>query len=163
MWKTSLHPVRVLSSIVLFALVAVGGVAFAAKPGPVDGPVKVRSSGIGTGVLLNDGVGGEIYGGRRWPRDADGDWMTLRMGATGVRVANPDNTTEPLAIDRHGGIYLNGDVFVNGKKMFVRSEGAWTGNSKIVAVLTVANVLLVLTGMAFWGYAIRAWRRKRSD
>lgn len=81
-----------------------------------EGAIKIKSAQVGTGIILNDGKSGEVYGGARWDDNPE-EWMTLRAGEGGVRVLSNDNTTELLAIDNYGGIYLNGDVYVRGQRM----------------------------------------------
>lgn len=83
-----------------------------------------KSDGIGTGLIVNEGRSGEIYGGNRWPGSEDKNgWLTARMGTGGIRITSNDNTKEFLAIDNNDGIYLNGDVYINGKKFFDQSIG----------------------------------------
>ncbi len=82
------------------------------------GAISLRSEGAGTGILYNGGRSGEIYGGLRWPKAQDKkNWLTLRAGDGGVRIASRDNRKEFFRIDNHGGIYLQGTVYVNGKKI----------------------------------------------
>ena len=80
------------------------------------GAIRLRSEGVGTGILYNGGASGEIYGGLRWPDFEDKkNWLTLRAGEGGIRMASRDNTKEFIRVDNHGGIYLRGTVYVNGK------------------------------------------------
>lgn len=81
-----------------------------------EGAIKLKTAQVGTGIILNDGKSGEVYGGARWDDNPE-EWMTLRAGEGGIRVLSNDNTTELLAIDNYGGIYLNGDVYVRGQRM----------------------------------------------
>ena len=79
------------------------------------GAIRLRSEGVGTGILYNGGASGEIYGGLRWPDFEDKkNWLTLRAGEGGIRMASRDNTKEFIRVDNHGGIYLRGTVYVNG-------------------------------------------------
>lgn len=97
---------------------------------------NVYTEQVGTGILFNEGRSGEIYGGLRWTKfeeDKNG-WLTLRLGEGGIRIVSNDNTKEILAIDNHGGIYLNGDVFVNSKKMKMN-------NNPIYLILFVCIIL----------------------
>lgn len=83
-----------------------------------EGAAQFKSEGVGTGVLFNGGNSGEIYGGKRWDEIKDPEnWLTLRAGEGGLRIASHDNTKEIIATDNFGGIYLNGDVYLNGKKL----------------------------------------------
>lgn len=83
-----------------------------------EGIMQAKTEGVGTGIILNEGKSGEIYGGLRWENFEDKkNWMTLRAGEGGIRIVSNDNTKELVAVDNYGGIYLNGDVYVNGKKL----------------------------------------------
>ena len=83
-----------------------------------EGTISFKTQQVGTGILLNDGNSGEIYGGQRWNEGEDlNDWLTLRAGNGGIRIVSQDNTRELVAIDNFGGIYLNGDIYLNGKKL----------------------------------------------
>lgn len=88
------------------------------KPVFTEGAMRFNSQGVGTGLVVNDGASGEIYGGLRWPDFADKKgWLSARLGDGGFRVVSNDNTKELVAIDNFGGIYLNGDVYVKGKRL----------------------------------------------
>jgi hypothetical protein len=96
------------------------------KPIFTNGAIRFRSQGVGTGIVLDNGASGEIYGGKRWPKETDKkQWLTLRAGEGGLRIASNDNTMEILAIDRYGGIYLTGDVYTNGRRLS-SSINPWT-------------------------------------
>jgi hypothetical protein len=88
------------------------------KPLFSEGAMDFRSEGAGTGIMLESGRSGEIYGGSRWPGIADKQgWLSMRLGNGGYRLVSNDNTREIMAIDNHGGIYLNGDVYLNGERL----------------------------------------------
>ncbi|MFD1139442.1 hypothetical protein [Paenibacillus urinalis] len=83
-----------------------------------EGIMQAKTNQVGTGIIYNEGKSGEIYGGDRWNGEKeDNEWLSLRAGTGGVRVVSQDNTKEMIAVDNHGGIYLNGDVYINGKKL----------------------------------------------
>lgn len=82
-----------------------------------EGAAKIRTQQVGSGIILNDGKSGEIYGGSRWGDNSDStEWITVRMGTGGIRIVSNDNTKELVAIDNYGGIYINGDIYLAGKK-----------------------------------------------
>ncbi len=88
------------------------------KPLFSGGAIDFRSEGIGTGILLDSGQSGEVYGGLRWPGFADKKkWLSLRLGTGGYRIVSNDNRRELLAIDNNSGIYLTGNVYLNGTKI----------------------------------------------
>jgi len=127
-----------------------------------NGAISLRSNGLGTGIEINNGVGGGLHAGERWagsPEEGN-DWLTLRAGATGIRIVSNDATTEFLAIDKHGGIYLNGDLFLNGAQFGL---GARKGE-RALAILPLINLgLLLVLGLSvllrkgltnkFWAWA----------
>lgn len=117
-----------------------------------EGVMQIQSQQVGTGIIYNDGKGGEIYGGKRWNETEDpNDWLTLRAGDGGIRIVSNDNTKELVAIDNYGGIYLNGDLFLNGKK--VNEEMNVAGENKnIVNVLCGMNMISLFAIVAIFIY-----------
>lgn len=114
-----------------------------------EGAVSFRSSGVGTGLVCNLGNSGEVYGGRRWPGFADErEWLSLRAGAGGVRLVNRDNTREIIAADNDGGIYLTGDIFVNGARVdFGSARAVLIPPGARDAVLGVLGLAVVVLGV----------------
>lgn len=112
-----------------------------------EGALQILSQQVGTGIIYNDGASGEIYGGQRWDGAEDQNgWLTLRAGEGGIRIVSNDNTKELVAIDNYGGIYLNGDVYLNGQRL--SGSAAETGvMNYAVYILCIFNVIL-LCGMA---------------
>jgi hypothetical protein len=83
-----------------------------------EGIMQAKTNQIGTGIIYNEGKSGELYGGSRWGDVNEGSqWLSLRAGTGGLRVVSQDNTKELISVDNYGGIYLNGDVYINGKKL----------------------------------------------
>lgn len=94
------------------------------RPIFTNGVMAFNTQGIGTGIIANNGNAGEIFGGTRWPGDKNlAGWMSFRLGSGGSRFVSNDNTKEVMAIDNFGGIYLNGDVFLNGQKISLTTNG----------------------------------------
>ena len=59
------------------------------------------------------GTSGSISEEERNPEEGDySKWLTIRAGETGVRIVTKDGN-ELVAVDNFGGIYLNGDVYLN--------------------------------------------------
>ena len=112
-----------------------------------EGALQILSQQVGTGIIYNDGASGEIYGGQMWDGAEDQNgWLTLRAGEGGIRIVSNDNTKELVAIDNYGGIYLNGDVYLNGQRL--SGSAAETGvMNYAVYILCIFNVIL-LCGMA---------------
>ncbi|MDP1394621.1 hypothetical protein Q8G28_14655 [Lysinibacillus capsici] len=85
-------------------------------------------------------VNDAISTGTRWPdSEDDKQWLTITMPEGGVRIVDQKNQQEFLAIDSYGGIYLNGDVYINGTKLD-RQVGS---NSIKENVYNRENVILV--------------------
>lgn len=110
------------------------------KPIFSQGVIKAHVNGVGTGIILNNGSSGEIYGGNRWFNDSS-QYLSLRAGSGGMRVLSNDNTQELITIDNNRGIYINGDIYIYGQKI--------TANklyylSFFLILLTVVNLVLFI-------------------
>ena len=120
------------------------------KPIFSEGAMRFHTAGVGTGVVVNEGTSGEIYGGDRWPGFADKKgWLSARLGEGGFRVVSNNNTKELLAIDNYGGIYLNGDVYVKGKQLMTGvTNNPWLDWRFLSFGLafTLANLLITRKG-----------------
>ncbi|WP_165820004.1 polysaccharide pyruvyl transferase family protein [Microvirga sp. KLBC 81] len=88
------------------------------------GAIQLKSEGPGTGIIFDDGRGGEIYTGTRWVGTETPRWQTIRMAEEGIRIVSPDGKRELLAIDAYGGVYLNGDLYINGRRFHAQSEAS---------------------------------------
>lgn len=93
-------------------------------------PMNISTYGPGSGLLLNDGKSGEVFGGLRWPEAEDKrEFISIRLGDGGFRVTNNDNTKEIIAADNDNGIYLNGDIYINNIKTFDMDNGFVNSNA----------------------------------
>ncbi len=64
---------------------------------------------------------GEIYGDARNQQAGDNSkWLTLKGGEMGIRIVG-DGDKEIVAVDKFGGIYLNGEVYMNDEKVDLNS------------------------------------------
>jgi hypothetical protein len=112
------------------------------------GAMDFRTEGPGSGILLNSGRSGEVYGGLRSPGFTDPrQWLSMRLGNGGYRVVSNDNMRELMAIDNDGGIYLNGDVYLNGTQ--ISAESLTDREVRIsvkVLALSILTVCLLLLG-----------------
>jgi hypothetical protein len=121
------------------------------KPLFSEGAIDFRSEGLGTGILLSSGRSGEIYGGLRWPGFKDNqEWLSTRLGVGGYRIVSNDNRKELVAIDNHGGIYLSGDIYLNGTKvsaMLPLGENIVISKRWFAAAVVTILVLLMAANM----------------
>ncbi|MGO4704324.1 polysaccharide pyruvyl transferase family protein [Microvirga sp. 2MCAF38] len=105
------------------------------------GAVQIKSAGPGTGIVFDEGKGGEIYTGSRWVGQDTLRWQTIRMAEEGLRIVTPDGKREVLAVDAYGGLYLSGDIYLNGRKFQASSEASPGGLLRQIATVLLQRVL----------------------
>jgi len=94
---------------------------------------SISTYGPGSGLLLNKGKSGEVFGGLRWPETEDKrEFISIRTGDGGFRLTNNDNTKEIIAADNDNGIYFNGDIYINNVKTFDMAHGFVSRNANEV-------------------------------
>lgn len=82
---------------------------------------------------------GTIYGTERNPQEGDtSKWLTIQNGDSGVRIVSKDGK-EIVAVDNYGGIYLNGDVFMNGQK--VDPKASYKANGFMYLLIIISLIL----------------------
>ena len=85
------------------------------------------------------GNAGMITEAERDPETGDlSNWLTIQAGDMGVRIVSEDNQ-ELIAVDNFGGIYLNGDVYVNQKLLDLDTMGTDSEQNVEVKTPNVAN------------------------
>lgn len=69
-------------------------------------------------VRFKGGRVAEVSVGRRpsAPND-EREWVVLRLNEVGLVVVGDDGKSEVLAVDKHGGVYINGDLYIKGVKV----------------------------------------------
>lgn len=67
-------------------------------------------------VFGENGQYGSVYG-EAYTNEAGEttNWLTIKPGDRGIRIVNDENQ-EIITVDKYGGIYLNGEFYVNGEK-----------------------------------------------
>ena len=105
------------------------------------GAIQLNAPQLGPGLLFSEGRGGELFAGSRWPGQESPAWLTIRMGEEGLRIVSNDGTREVIAVDVYGGIYLNGDVFVNGQKLQFAAPPAPLGQRFSAALGAAAQLV----------------------
>lgn len=119
------------------------------KPIFRNGAVVVHSIGMSTGIIVNGGKSGEIYGGIRWPKAADpGNWQTIRIGEAGLRIVSNDNMRELLTVDNSGRIAFTGEVSINEQALVARPSSlrAWLFDPRTLVL--VAGLMVLQTGIS---------------
>ena len=78
---------------------------------------------------------GSIYGTERNPSQGDtSKWLTIQNGDSGVRIVTKDGK-EIVAVDNYGGIYLNGDLYLNDSKLTTQA------NSPVYFIILVCMLI----------------------
>jgi biopolymer transport protein ExbD len=110
-----------------------------------EGPIDINLNEKNTGIILNKGNSGEIYGGSRGDNVNDkNEWLTLKAGQGGIRIVAHDNMKELIAIDNFGGIYLYGDLFLNNNKLNSKIENIVqkeTLNNSILLIIAISLIV----------------------
>lgn len=78
--------------------------------------------------------------------DDSREWLIVRLNEVGVVLVGEDGKSEILAIDKHGGVYLSGDLYLNGRH--IQSAGEDAAGSRSQWSVLVLFVLSVLTSVA---------------
>lgn len=82
------------------------------------------------------GTAGVITESERAPEQGDhSNWLTIQSKDAGVRVVNNEGR-ELVAVDNFGGIYLNGDVYLNSK--LLNPDAFQLGNGFLYLLLIVS-------------------------
>lgn len=98
-----------------------------------------------------------IFEGKRWEEGEDkAVWYTIPMPDGGVRIYNNNTKQEYLAIDSFGGIYLNGDVYLNGEPLNDKLKILESTNfyERDDVILLIASIILIFLSifiiLVFW-------------
>lgn len=80
--------------------------------------------------------------------ESEGDqreWLTIKQSEAGFRIVSNDGEKEVLMIDNFGGIYLNGDLYLNNNKLNdILNENVTHSYLNTIAVVIIA-ILSILT------------------
>lgn len=79
------------------------------------------------------------------------NWLTVMPGDRGIRVVNSDNQ-EIVSIDKFGGIYIKGEVFINGEKVGEEKIGKFTPQNGFI-------YLMVIVSLGLSAYSIKKSKR----
>lgn len=90
-------------------------------------------------VVCQYGTAGSINGEERNPEQDDhSNWLTIHAGDYGVRIVAQDGR-ELIAVDNYGGIYLNGDLYLN--RNLLKPEIFNIANGMFYLLLVISIVL----------------------
>lgn len=81
---------------------------------------------------------GAIYG-AEYSSDNTSKWLTIKPGEAGVRIIDKDNN-DLFMVDKYGGIYMNGTVFVNGEELSSTKNGDFTPQNGFMYLLIVISL-----------------------
>ncbi|MFB5266680.1 hypothetical protein ACE41H_07765 [Paenibacillus enshidis] len=82
--------------------------------------------------------------------ESEGDqreWLTIKQSEAGFRIVSNDGKKEAVMVDNFGGIYLNGDLYLNNKKINdVLNESVTRNyvNTVVVVIISVLSILLLV-------------------
>ncbi|CAH1059491.1 hypothetical protein [Paenibacillus pseudetheri] len=75
------------------------------------------------------------------------DWLTIKQSEAGLRIISNDEKKEIALIDNFGGIYLNGDLYLNNKKINdVLNENASLSyvNTAVISIISLLAISLLI-------------------
>lgn len=99
-------------------------------------------------IIFDDGESGMIVGAKRWENATDESrWISIKNGTGGFQLKSYDGTRELMAVDNFGGIYFEGDLYLNGKKInnYFTEESQYI--SKEDFLLTIVSIILLFTAL----------------
>lgn len=83
---------------------------------------------------------GSIYGAEYDPDNGNNSkWLTIQPGENGVRIID-ENNHDIVMVDKYGGVYINGTLFVNNQKYVPASPGMFTPGNGFIYLLIVINL-----------------------
>jgi len=96
------------------------------------------------GVRVTDGQNnyGEIYG----EMDEFG-WLMLRLGERGLRIVNEEGN-DIILIDKFGGIYMNGKVFINGELCMNNNDDEFEVYNRLLGFLYFLVIIALIFGIS---------------
>lgn len=90
----------------------------------------------------NNGEYGMIYGAEYDPDNGNtSKWLTIAPGENGVRIINEANQ-DIVMVDKHGGVYVNGTIYVNGEQIREEEQGELSLESGFLYLLIVISLCL---------------------
>lgn len=83
---------------------------------------------------------GSIYGEEYTNEEGETtNWLTVMPGDRGIRIVNSDNQ-EIVSIDKFGGIYIKGEVFINGEKVGEEKIGKFTPQNGFIYLMVIVSL-----------------------
>ncbi|CAM4471328.1 hypothetical protein [Paenibacillus tarimensis] len=99
--------------------------------------------GVASAAAENDSS--VIYKEKRAEEFKDNNqWVTIQAGEGGIRFISNDKSKELMLVDNFGGIYMNADLFVNGKKLNDITDDYIDSSVFAIAFAIILIVVLIL-------------------
>lgn len=136
---------KVMAAVICMAAVIMnfGCVAMAAE-GSNDKAKDIELEKV-EGLQFSDGERnyGALYGTQYNGTDTQ-EWLTLQLEGRGLKIVNDDGTAIVM-VDKYGGIYLSGTVYVNSEKYAGNAaETSGFNNFNLMILYVMVMVLFVL-------------------
>lgn len=91
-------------------------------------------------VFGESGEYGAIYGAGYDPENGNTTkWLTIEPGDNGVRIIG-ENNEDVLMVDKYGGVYINGTLYVNGQEYAPASPGMFSPNDGFLYFLIITSL-----------------------
>lgn len=111
-------------------------------------------------IRFKDGRVADIsVGTRAAAPDDKREWLVLRLNEVGVVVVGEDGKSEVLAIDKHGGVYINGDLYIKGVRVGAGEGGASSGAAGMLGSRWFVLLLFLLSVLTSVSISIGLRRR----
>lgn len=83
---------------------------------------------------------GSIYGAEYDPEHGNtSKWLTIKPGENGIRIINDDNA-DIFMVDKFGGVYINGQLYINGKEHTQSSSGGFSPKNGFLYFLIIVSL-----------------------
>lgn len=87
-----------------------------------------------------NGEYGSIYGAEYDPENGDtSKWLTIQPNGIGVRIVG-DNNQDIFRVDKYGGVYVNGKLYVNNEEYISTHPGMFTPNNGFMYMLVIVSL-----------------------
>lgn len=93
-------------------------------------------------IFGEEGEYGSIYGDEYDPDNGDtSKWLTIKPGDLGVRIVD-DHNQDIFRVDKFGGVYINGELYVNNEKYLPTHAGIFTPDIGFLYFLVIISLIM---------------------